>query len=143
MTGEYIEKEKRITKPCHLGAFVLSYSRSIMLIYMRAIDPTLKTHIMTYTDTDSMHIMGKYAEKLYEMGYIKDKNNSKLGYLCSDIKKEGSKEVVKNKQTVKVEEGTSDDKLKKLLTPLESTDKKSGGYKYFNLQKYIKHLFYK
>lgn len=36
-----------------------------------------------------------------------------------------------------------DDKLKKLLTPLESTDKKSGGYKYFNLQKYIKHLFYK
>ena len=23
MTGEYIEKEKRITKPCHLGAFVL------------------------------------------------------------------------------------------------------------------------
>jgi chromatin remodeling complex protein RSC6 len=36
-----------------------------------------------------------------------------------------------------------DDKLKKLLTPLETTDKKSGGYKYFNLQKYIKHLFYK
>ena len=36
-----------------------------------------------------------------------------------------------------------DDKLKKLLTPLETADKKSGGYKYFNLQKYIKHLFYK
>jgi len=36
-----------------------------------------------------------------------------------------------------------DDKLKKLLTPLETTDKKSGGYRYFNLQKYIKHLFYK
>jgi chromatin remodeling complex protein RSC6 len=36
-----------------------------------------------------------------------------------------------------------DEKLKKLLTPLEATDKKSGGYKYFNLQKYIKHLFYK
>ena len=36
-----------------------------------------------------------------------------------------------------------DDKLKKLLTPLETNDKKSGGYKYFNLQKYIKHLFYK
>ena len=36
-----------------------------------------------------------------------------------------------------------DDRLKKLLTPLETTDKKSGGYKYFNLQKYIKHLFYK
>jgi chromatin remodeling complex protein RSC6 len=36
-----------------------------------------------------------------------------------------------------------DDKLKKLLTPLETADKKSGGYRYFNLQKYIKHLFYK
>jgi len=36
-----------------------------------------------------------------------------------------------------------DDRLKKLLTPLETTDKKSGGYRYFNLQKYIKHLFYK
>ena len=36
-----------------------------------------------------------------------------------------------------------DEKLKKLLTPLETTDKKSGGYRYFNLQKYIKHLFYK
>lgn len=41
----------------------------------------------------------------------------------SDIKKEGSKEVVKNKQTVKVEEGTSDDKLKKLLEACVETNK--------------------
>ena len=34
-----------------------------------------------------------------------------------------------------------DDKLKKLLAPLETLDKKNGGYRYFNLQKYIKHLF--
>lgn len=34
-----------------------------------------------------------------------------------------------------------DDKLKKLLTPLETVDKKTGGYRCFNLQKYIKHLF--
>jgi len=35
-----------------------------------------------------------------------------------------------------------DDKLKKILTPLEACDKKTGGYRFFNLQKYIKHLFY-
>ena len=33
------------------------------------------------------------------------------------------------------------DKLKKILAPLETLDKKNGGYRYFNLQKYIKHLF--
>jgi len=35
------------------------------------------------------------------------------------------------------------DKLKKILAPiapLETLDKKNGGYRYFNLQKYIKHL---
>lgn len=36
---------------------------------------------------------------------------------------------------------TPDDKLKKILSPLESIDKKNGGYRCFNLQKYIKHLF--
>lgn len=36
---------------------------------------------------------------------------------------------------------TPDDKLKKILAPLESMDKKNGGYRCFNLQKYIKHLF--
>jgi len=34
-----------------------------------------------------------------------------------------------------------DEVLKKLLSPLEAADKKAGGYKCFNLQKYIKHLF--
>ena len=34
-----------------------------------------------------------------------------------------------------------DDKLKRILSPLETLDKKSGGYRCFNLQKYIKHLF--
>ena len=36
---------------------------------------------------------------------------------------------------------TPDDKMKRLLLPLESMDKKNGGYRCFNLQKYIKHLF--
>lgn len=36
---------------------------------------------------------------------------------------------------------TPDDKIKRILLPLESMDKKNGGYRCFNLQKYIKHLF--
>lgn len=89
ISGECIDKEKRISKPCQLGAFVLAYSRSVMLIYMKAIDPTLKTHIFTYTDTDSLHILGEHAEKLKKLGYIKDKSKSSLGFLCSDIDNEG------------------------------------------------------
>ena len=88
-TGDIKEKETRITKPAQLGAFVLSYSREIMLNYMKVIDPSLKTHIFTYTDTDSLHVIGKYAEILKEKGYIKNKENSSLGYLCSDIDNEG------------------------------------------------------
>jgi chromatin remodeling complex protein RSC6 len=34
-----------------------------------------------------------------------------------------------------------DERLKKILLPLETTDKKNGGYRCFNLQKYIKHMF--
>ncbi len=56
---------------------------------MKAIDPTLKSMIFTYTDTDSLHILGKDAQKLEELGYIKSKNESKLGYLCADINDEG------------------------------------------------------
>ncbi len=53
LSGEVNNKEKQISKPCQLGAFVTSYSRRIMLTYMKAIDPTLKSSIFTYTDTDS------------------------------------------------------------------------------------------
>ena len=83
------QQETKINKPCQPGAFVLAYSRKIMLTYIKAIDPTLKTHIFTYTDTDSLHIKGKYAQILFDLGYIKDKDNSELGYLCSDIDDEG------------------------------------------------------
>jgi hypothetical protein len=89
MTGESKKKETKITKPCQLGAFVLAFSRTIMLNYMKAIDPTLTKHIFTYTDTDSLHIMGEYAQKLFDLGYVKDKKTAELGYLCSDIKNEG------------------------------------------------------
>lgn len=89
LTGESRNKESKITKPAFLGAFILSYSREIMLNYMLAIDPSLKTHVFTYTDTDSLHIIGKYAQKLQNLGMIETKKNASLGYLCSDIKNEG------------------------------------------------------
>ena len=57
--------------------------------YMKAIDPTLKTHIFTYTDTDSLHILGEHKNKLEKLGMIKSKEDASLGYLCSDIDNEG------------------------------------------------------
>ena len=85
MTRIVLDKEQQIKKPCQLGAFVLSYSREIMLNYMKIIDPTLKTHVFSYTDTDSLHIMGEHYKKFKELGMIKDS----LGYLDNDIKKDG------------------------------------------------------
>jgi len=89
LSGTAIDKETKITKPCQLGSFVLAFSRQIMLNYMKAIDPTLKTPIFTYTDTDSLHILGEHEMKLRELGYIKNKNDASLGYLCSDVDNEG------------------------------------------------------
>ena len=89
MTGDSIEKERKITKPAQLGGFVLSYSRRIMMQYFKAVDPSLETQCFSYTDTDSLHITGKAHQKLLSLGMIKSKDDSKLGYLCSDIKKEG------------------------------------------------------
>lgn len=89
VSGDAKEQKTKINKPCQLGAFVLAYSRRVMLTYMKAIDPTLKTCTFTYSDTDSIHILGKDYEKLLKLGYIKTKANAKLGYLCSDIKEEG------------------------------------------------------
>jgi hypothetical protein len=33
--------------------------------------------------------MGEYAQKLFDLGYVKDKKTAELGFLCSDIKNEG------------------------------------------------------
>jgi hypothetical protein len=83
------QKTDKITKPCQLGAFVLAYSRRIMLHYIKAIDTTLKSCVFTYSDTDSLHITGENYFKLLAKGYIKEKSKAQLGYLCSDIKNEG------------------------------------------------------
>ena len=92
VSGE-IKKENEndcIRKPAQLGAFVTAYSRRIMLHYIKAMDPTLTKLTFTYTDTDSLHILGEYHQKLLSMGYIKPKDASQLGYLCSDIKRKAS-----------------------------------------------------
>ena len=80
---------EKINKPRQLGAFVTAYSRRIMLFYMKEIDPSLKSSIFTYTDTDSLHISGKAYYQLMKKGLIKTKAEAELGYLCSDIKNEG------------------------------------------------------
>lgn len=89
LSGEARIKQEKITKPKQLGAFVTAYSRRVMLTYMKALDPTLKRCVFTYTDTDSLHISGEDYETLSKLGYIKEKDKAELGYLCSDIKKEG------------------------------------------------------
>lgn len=83
------DKNDRITKPAQLGGFILSYSRRIMLDYMKVIDPSLKSMIFTYTDTDSLHLMAKDAQKLIDKGYIVSKKDAKLGYLCNDLDDDG------------------------------------------------------
>ncbi len=56
---------------------------------MQKIDPTLKTIVFTYTDTDSLHITGQAYKILKGLGLIVPKSESKLGYLCSDIDNQG------------------------------------------------------
>ena len=91
LTGDVLDRNRIdcVTKPKQLGGFVTAFSRRIMLKYMKAIDPTLKTNMFTYTDTDSMHITGQAYKKLKAMGYIVTSESSKLGYLCSDVDDEG------------------------------------------------------
>ena len=89
LTGTCIDQEDKITKPAQLGAFVTAYSRRLMIFYMSIIDPTLKTPVFTYSDTDSLHILGKHYYKVLDAGYIKPKSAPEIGYLSSDIKNEG------------------------------------------------------
>lgn len=58
-----------------------------MLEYITKLSPDLKEPCITYTDTDSLHLHGKYLE-LFGDSYV-EKEKSKLGLLCSDIDDEG------------------------------------------------------
>ena len=89
VSGVAKDFQEKITKPCEVGAVVLAYSRRIMQFYMKLIDPTFRTFIFTYTDTDSLHIIGEHYFKLKELGYILPKEQAKLCYMCSDIDHNG------------------------------------------------------
>ena len=84
LSGTIKEKEddEQINKPSQFGGFFLSYSRKLMNVYNKMIDPELKSLTITYGDTDSMHMSGENHKKLNEMGVIK----KELGYLANDIK---------------------------------------------------------
>ena len=90
MTGERVDKVNGITKPIQLGAFVLGYSRKIMLDYTDKIVPTLKSDLKMsmldmwyYTDTDCLHIKSSQLEN------IKDDMGDTLGCMDNDIKNGG------------------------------------------------------
>ena len=74
--------DDRIRKPSHIGTFILSYSRTHMLEVMEAIEPGLRNHFFTYTDTDSLHIHSSKLPGLQERGWLKDG----LGMLSDDAK---------------------------------------------------------
>ena len=84
--GERLDKEKCYTKPSQLGVFILAYSRQIMMELVKEISPKLDEFVFTYTDTDSIHIKGKYHKKLIEKGLI---DELAMGLLANDCDDEG------------------------------------------------------
>ena len=58
LIGEINENKENdvITKPGQYDSYVLGYSRRIMLFYNKIIDNDLNKFIVSYTDTDSLHI---------------------------------------------------------------------------------------
>lgn len=93
--GKYIikgiskDRNATVTKPSQNGAFILSYSRSIMLNYMLILNPNLDENIISYTDTDCFHLNGDILKDLEKMNIHKTKKDSEFGLFCSDIKNEG------------------------------------------------------
>ena len=57
-----------------------------MLFYNKIIDNDLNKFIVSYTDTDSLHIPAEIYYKLKNMDLIR---NGEMEYLSNDIKKNG------------------------------------------------------
>ena len=85
--------EKKITKPCYLGSFILGYSRRIMLGYLEKTNPYFNSQQLDkqlenspyYTDTDSIQIHHRNLANLTlnkEIGGISDDlgDNCKILY---------------------------------------------------------------
>ena len=81
LTGDKISEERVSKKPRQNGSLITAYSRRLYLNILSAIDPTLEKHTMTYSDTDSLHILGEYYDKLNNAGLI---HKTKLGYVDND-----------------------------------------------------------
>ena len=88
LIGEINENRENdvITKPAQYGSYVLGYSRRIMLFYNKIIDEDLNKFIVSYIDTDSLHVPAEIYYRLKHMGYIR---KGEMGYLSNDIKKNG------------------------------------------------------
>ena len=67
--GSEDEIKKLNTMPLHLGGFVLSNIKSIMNIFMHAING-LYTTDQNYTDTDSLYIENKHWDKMDKGGLV-------------------------------------------------------------------------
>lgn len=87
-TPKVIEvKEKCITKPTQLGAFILAYSRRIMLEYIKEANPHFDStdkeaqveNDFYYTDTDSLQMHQTQAKRIKRLG---DKS---LGGITDDL----------------------------------------------------------
>ena len=81
--GLEYEVKKLITKPLHLGAFVLSNSKRIVNNFIHPIIG-LFTNNVYFTDTDSLFIENKNWDKLDKAGLpgkglIQGKNDFKIG----------------------------------------------------------------
>lgn len=81
------KKEKCISKPTHLGAFILAYSRRIMVNYMKEANPYFNSedkqkrieNDFYYTDTDSLQMNIKNAKLMSNFG------GKKLGCIDDDL----------------------------------------------------------
>jgi hypothetical protein len=72
------------SKPSHLGAFILAYSRKLMTEDFERCTAGMKQANFTYTDTDSIHMLGTaYKDMLVKHP---ERFGSELGQFSNDIK---------------------------------------------------------
>lgn len=88
VSGEPFDLEN--TKPSHLGAFVLAYSRELMISHFAKCTDRLTTCNFSYTDTDSIHMRGKIYQQMKTE--YPDMFGSELGQFSNDI--DGGKDAV-------------------------------------------------
>ena len=84
VVGEPLDQQTRddnVVKPNYMGAYILAYSREIMLDKFLQIDPTLQDPIMFYGDTDSLMFDAKHLSKV--------PTGEELGDLSNDIDDDG------------------------------------------------------